>query len=708
MAINTDDQNLSNNTTTTSNSVSSYPIQPNVLLPYASYTYNIKLQVTQPDNWNITRQNNTYDPQMWTTILKSGGVGPIKASRPAVGTTPAGTKTYFNRDLYIDDLEFTTFIGLTQHTRGTNISSISFKIIEPNGMDFLEELFDFCHDEDGLNEYNYTQLPYMLVISFLGYDDTGALSTAGLATKYIPINLLNMEIKLSATGAIYDCTAIPINEMAFSESCGRINKNISLVGATVNDYLQQLAQTMNNEQQDLVQKGIYQYPDTYNINVLAQSSVDQNLSLMDIGSSQIAYTTDIAKKDSPAGTPPSPDGKTINVQALAQNFLSYQFLDNAQPNTNVINIGKSNVQFSSGSSIQDCINNIVISSKYITDQVAQFRKNLAALQETASNTVSTSSQNEDLQQKISALNIPFQWFKIICDDISYGKYDSIRNTYQKTITYTVKPYIVDNSRSPIAPSAIPLVRVLKQYNYIFTGKNTEVINFDINFKNAFINYSQSNTNTKRLSSGASTPSINQNAKTNSSTPVTPVTATPVSTILSDSKSVVGSPYSNQQIFGTGVTTEDRALSSDVASTLYSKEDLLILSLQIMGDPDYIKQDEIFLQPLATLTPYVVATSGQPGGILFDAGEIYFNVNFLIPKDYNLNSGLMDVNSSNNNTTNPSSTSNVQYKRNVFSGLYAVITVNNSFNGGRFEQTLEARRYDDSQAYTTQPNTVTSG
>lgn len=679
-----------------------YTIYPNQLQNYASFIYNIKLQATTTQLYNLQNTNQFYDPTIWTTICQSGGVGPIRAQRP--GPNP-GTKTYFNRDLFIDELEFQTFVGMTQETRGTNVTEVRFTITEPNGMDFIEELFDFCHDKEGLQESNYTEIPLMLVIVFKGYDDTGAYISADFATKYIPITLLNMEVSLGALGATYKVSAIPLNDLAFTMQYGYLPLETSIKGTTLNSYVADFTKHINDEQQEMVQKGIYQYPDKYTIEIVKQDPDpnDKSLTLVDLGTSTIGAPQEIATKDVPYKNPPSPNGRSVDVDTLAQNFLSYRFLNGVQTDSTVISIHESLVQFQAGSSITDCINQLILSSKYITDQVAAFQKNLEAVQTAISKSNAASLQA--LEAQVAALNVPFQWFKIICDNVTYGEYDELRNTYAKNITYKIKPYIIDNSRSPLAPSAEPITRVLKEYNYILTGKNTEVIDFNINFNTAFINFSQINLNTKQLGTGAKTAARDPNARTNNLPDVQTVSYGPVVSVMSDAKKVVGVPYSNKQMYGTGQLTVDRSTSADVMSTLYSRGDLLILDLTIMGDPDYIKQDAIFRPPLSTLVPYVRADQGQPGGILFDAGSIYFNMNFLIPVDYNLNSGLMDVNGTANNNSSGQQDNNFQYKRNIFSGLYEVISVANSFRGGAFTQQLQARRIDDSQVYGVVTNTV---
>jgi hypothetical protein len=695
-----DDQNLGGDSGSSAgansgnNSSNSSVIYSNVLTPYSSYTYNITLQVTTPDNYNDMIDNQSYDPTTWTTILKSGGVGPIRAHNPSDNSGNA--TAYFSRDLYIDDLEFTTLIGLNQESRASNVTEVHFVIQEPNGMSLIEELYDFCHNADGLNESNYIQLPYLLVISFNGYKDDGSWETVQNATKYIPIQIFGMDVRVNSSGATYTVTAIPFTEMAFTEQYGRLNKTAEITGYTLNDYGNSLANAINQDQQNYVTQGIYDLADTYTITFLAQDSSETGGSI-DIGSTLLASPEEIANKDKPMGPVPS-DGTKINLSVIASNFQSYQTLNNVQSQSTVINIGNSSVKFNSGSSLLDCLNNLVISSEYVTKQVVDFQQKLAQVNQNISQMGSVDAQSQAVQDQIATLNYPFQWYKIVCTQMELGDYDTKRNVYQKNITYTVKPYLVDNTKSPFAPSQTPSLRVVKEYDYIFTGKNTEVLDFELNFNTAYINYAQVNTDTKGQGSGAKTPLGDENKQSSTAAGQQPlvVSATPSSSILTDSKSIVGVPNSSSQTNSTGLVTPARGIASDIVSTLYAKAELLLIELSILGDPDYISQSSIFLTPGDNLDPYTQPTTGAPGGINFDNGEIWFNMNFLIPQDYDLSTGIMNI---------YTSQSSPQFKRNVFSGFYSVISVSNMFRQGRFTQQLQARRFDDSQTYNvTQSNT----
>ena len=194
---------------------------PNVLRDYASFITNISWQVTNNTNFNELINTQQYHPEKWDTICKTGGIGPTKATG-TFGSTANTTNVskYFARDLYIDDVVVNTICGMSQENRGTNATDIEFTVVEPFGMDLIEQLYDYCHI--ALKEENYCQLPYLLKIEFIGYKDDGTRETVPFATKFIPIALGNMDIKVNNMGAEYKITAFAYNELGNSEQYGRV------------------------------------------------------------------------------------------------------------------------------------------------------------------------------------------------------------------------------------------------------------------------------------------------------------------------------------------------------------------------------------------------------------------------------------------------------------------------------------------------------
>lgn len=693
---NTDDQNLQDTTTSTSSATTKQAVAsyiPNMLAAYSDYTYNVKLQVGYPINFNYMMAEQSYDPALWATIVQTPNAGAPRAAAPAVADAngqvhpSTATRTYFNKDLFLDDISIVNYVGLSKDTETGNITEIDFTITEPYGMSFLEELYDFCTQPEGLGESNYMQLPYLLVISFNGYLDSGVWQQIPNATKYIPISLAEMSVKLNAGGAVYTVKAYSYHELGNFEMYGRLKGQVEVTGKSINDLLTQFGQKINQDQQATTKANGYDYADTYKISVIQQNSQEVAAGTVDIGSVVMADPSDIVSKDTPMGAPATTSSNQINYNNLASNYLNYQISNQSQGLGAAITTANSTIRFNTGDAISTCINTILSTSKFATQQALDYQAtfdklnaslaatNSQATLSTSTNTNTTSQNNQTIQEQIASLQYPLQWFKVL-SQVSIGPYDTKRNVYSRALNYTVKPYLVDNALSQNTPSQKPQLRVLKQYEYLYTGKNTEVINFDINLTMGFMVLAQLNANLKGLATGDTNPAPNPNKAQ--------VKIVPKQDYLNQAKSIYAVPYSPATAKGTGVTTVGRSYTSDIASSLYAHGDLLTINITIFGDPDLIKQDEVFLYPPpSSLNPYIEATSSKPGGIAFDSGEIYFNLVFKTPVDYDLNTGLMDF---------ASQTSATQQKRTTFSGLYKILSVTNKLSNGEFTQELSCVRY----------------
>jgi hypothetical protein len=103
----------------------------------------------------------------------------------------------------------------------------------------------------------------------------------------------------------------------------------------------------------------------------------------------------------------------------------------------------------------------------------------------------------------------------------------------------------------------------------------------------------------------------------------------------------------------------------------SRGDMLSLKLEIIGDPDFIKQDDLFYTQS-------VGMSKVNNSIGTDDGQINVKLNFKLPHDWTRDKGLLT----------PSTDT-------VFDGLYRVLRVDSTFERGMFKQSLEMiRLYDD--------------
>ena len=124
-------------------------------------------------------------------------------------------------DFYFDAFKMTSVIGHNSKNKGTNSLEMSFTIIEPYGISFLDRLINTCEDE---KIKNYMSVPYIIQLDFFGYSDKTIQGNEPYnpvkipeGTRIFPIRLLSMSIAFDQKGTTYNFTAVPYNHSALSE-----------------------------------------------------------------------------------------------------------------------------------------------------------------------------------------------------------------------------------------------------------------------------------------------------------------------------------------------------------------------------------------------------------------------------------------------------------------------------------------------------------
>jgi hypothetical protein len=245
--------------------------QPNVLDQYASYTYAISWWVLTPDQYNSLTSGLAPAPGSgnWSLLMQSGGA------------PTAGRNQFFPLDYYLDDLEIETVLAGKGTGMSTNGMTIKFKVVEPNGLTLIQNLYSAVQTAalntsaqtaqqaasgtatPGTVNANQTSQPpnygaaqYCLTIEFYGYDERGNLvapargqiSTTGqLATtnpqsvikKYYPFLIENITFRTVANQIEYHVIGHPVPyDTGTSQARGTIPFAFQLSGQTVSQLLQ--------------------------------------------------------------------------------------------------------------------------------------------------------------------------------------------------------------------------------------------------------------------------------------------------------------------------------------------------------------------------------------------------------------------------------------------------------------------------------------
>ena len=130
--------------------------------------------------------------------------------------------------------------------------------------------------------------------------------------------------------------------------------------------------------------------------------------------------------------------------------------------------------------------------------------------------------------------------------------------------------------------------------------------------------------------------------------------------------------------GDNMTSEQAA---NAASVLYAPQDIANCEIDIVGDPDWLGQSEMFFA--ATKDPGEKVLND--GSINYDRAEVFFSVNFNTVVDYSLDTGLADV-TQKNITANLDGSIPASVAQYAF--VYRANTITTQFSGGKFTQQLK--------------------
>jgi len=613
----------------------------NILHQYPSYIYGLSLHLLNPSEYNAIAGGATYIPNR--VLVASAG---------RYNNTPGPSQfirsPYFAEDFYFSNFSMTTVIGTNATSRNTNAIEFSFTLLEPYGMTLINRLLDQANDPV-MQCSNYLDMIYLLQIDFFASNDAGEIvGVIPGTTKRFPVKITQMNIKAGVTGSEYQIQAVPYNHSAFDQTTVSTPANFEIVAGSISEFFQtgtainpqsqvtSFASALNGWQNNLAKNNKIGVPDSFTFNIDPQIA-------------QSAFTSAAALSPRDTGM-----ASTTNTNSVRQSNLG-----NA---TSVFNPQTRTFGINAGTSIDKVIDYAVRNSDYIKNQIA---------------IPDGTDPQTYLQQQAATANQPLNWYKIT-PSVTVGAFDPLRKIYSRNITYNVNPYTIYNVKSDVAPQG-KVSQFVKSYNYIYTGKNDDVLDFDINFNTLY--YTAQTAYRSALTSIYKSPAATTQNTNNQNTGAYQGAAQGPNSVM---PMVMKPQVYNAKARATGgtVTAKDVAVADleDSLMTL-SSADMLNVQLKIIGDPQFLKQDDCFYAPnVAGSDPRLTPN----GSLRTDYSEIYVQLTFRTPVDIDESTGLMNF--------------GANYKTSVFSGIYRVLTVQSELSNGQFVQTLNLIRLPNQPTY----------
>lgn len=412
-------------------------------------------------------------------------------------------------------------------------------------------------------------------------------------------------------------SASGLDAPTLSTSVAPANAAAAPKGDTKYTYLG-LCAAMNQYEQELVQAGTVEIANVYEVKFIPASLAAAKIKI--------------------------PGQTEKSLTSMQQDRTAKAVLDPSQNSMNTQGVNRSVAQ---GTQIIQFIEMVMRNSTFVTDQQVAVVDPV-----TGEATPSNSTSKNDTTQ----------WFKISVDATPIGTtIDKKRNDWAYKLTYIVSPYQINQAESQYFPKA-KFRGVHKVYNYWFTGENSQVLNYEQQFDNLYID------------------TINGIA------PVNPTTYPDLASQIT---------WRNKRVPITAATQSDQGAdkgannpAASLADYLYSAPDQATINIQIVGDPAWMQQGEII--GLNTLN-FNFQGFYPDGTINTESQQAVFALNWNAPADYNNGtsgpqngSGLMDVNAAATGTNN----ANLEATQIQQTAAYTALTVKHTFNNGKFIQDIQ--------------------
>ena len=643
---------------------------PNPLSAFASFNSVITFSCITP---TATRKPlETYKAGfIGEIVLRSAGAGSTSQETAMTSRdNPSG-----QYDFYIDNLDINSIINFNKQTKGSNATDISFEVVEPYSMGVFLQACELAARKNGWGN-GYLDAVFLLTIEFVGFDENGDKIGVINTTRHIPMTIRDISMTVKHSGARYIVKGHPSNELPLDNNYRLFDVDLAVSGKTVQEVLQSgefsLQTIINKRLQEFSEKEkvptafdeiVIVFPKAGDFSINSDDDEEEDNGAVNSTSTTIT----VSRKTSASNL--IQDTETLNEIGLSE--MDFDSTTGGESRVNKQNDVQEDPKkpvvrnkvvydaktrqfiYSQGTSIINAISSIMVNSKYCKNNISE--------------------------RKVDK-NGMINWFKIETQvDYQTPKPGNIgASSLPKLLIFKIVPYKV-HSAPYSAPSAPEKGydqlknEVAKVYDYIYTGQNTEILNFEIDFKHAFFNSiaaDQNKMNKTLVTNGqqSSTAGSNTSSKTLDNTPEV---KNPFTGNTRPGRNLDVDPDDG----GTISEDEKTRLAKTFQRALYESEtDLVNATITIMGDPYFLADSGMGNFSNTGSGRFNVTDSNAMD---YQSGEVDIIVNFKTPLDYDQDTGIMTF--GNNEVVEQ------------FSGLYRVDFVNNRFSRGKYTQELKMQR-----------------
>lgn len=534
-----------------------------------------------------------------------------KSGGKNVNGQDAGIKDYF-----INNLVVRNTLSQTLQGRSATIYQVLFDVYEPYGTTFIDDLIKAAKK---LGYKNHLKAVYNLKVEFKGYADEGPkegqpVDEIPFTTRIIPLHINQVDMNIDAGGTQYTVQCTPATNLGLTDLHGKTKETITVTGSTVGEVIKSFFKTWSATLKTLQSQGKAKILDEYTLDI------EQSTEILN---SKLGY------------------GEFSNVQGSIQ-VSNLQGFPSLKPE---VNAKASARQFSvpAGTKVQTLIEAVVKDSEFLRKQFDDSMNPNG----TYIRTLRTYTQLE------------------------IGSYDNQTGRPQYKFKYILREQKISSSYFiKQSTDLVTNVNPVRTYNYIYTGKNQDVLDFQLTYNLGYyypISYSTPSGKTPSTDGGKATyqqEESNQDFTNGAEKGAISVSSEPINE--QDNGFLPGQYAKNDQ----ALTLIEQIIEDPAA-------DLIAVDMEVLGDPGFMEQKSVTNRSMKGT--FVEESPGidSSGAVSTDEYECYVQVNFKVPTDLNDETGLFDKINSNDTA--------------FFRGIYKVYACEHRFDQGIYTTLLSMVR-----------------
>lgn len=631
-----------------------YPSE-NILHNYRIFTYRVTLAVVSAEEHRTQSYKQTgFDYVIFSSHGKIPEGGPINSAtgnkklaeiQKFVSTlSDDGAKKY---DFFLEDLHIKSYMSSSRDWA----TDIKLKIIEPYSIDtFLTSIATGV----GLKRYRNLDKStvFVIKIDFVGYPENSELpEVIPFTTRYYPVYFKTFKANLTQQGTTYDIMCAPINDAARLDDANVIPQSLKATGNTVGEVLKSLEDSLNSIRKD---------------NKEQANTLTNRYKIVFVNEQNEIIDSPIASEK--MFDPLTDKGN----QQFLQNKKSY--IEIVKPNEEATNNSQErkitfNVNGKDG--IINIVDNIITDSHFVVNHIRTEFKNA-----------------HDSEGFVD-------WWRVsaVPQDIEF---DPSTNTTVREILIKIAPRKVQYSKlvSLFNPTYVTPAKdfermTARKYEWLFTGKNKDILNFNITFNQMWFKMLSS-----KLGRTAATPGENKDIVKNQEQPKQADNAQSVESGSTDpvypgsAQVCYREPLDSKARDG-GETVPMYALARDINALVNNPYEQVEADIEILGDPMWLGTQ--FIDNGAIVGAGKSRLFTVDGGVALRTVDPIIRVLTYSPRDFDSNGFLSNEESGTRDLSK-------------LSAYYTVREVDSYFSNGVFKQKLKCNRASQQDLRNISPST----